>query len=128
MNTLSTVLMALMNSLWQSALLAALVWLALRFARRVSAATRFAIWWAALGVVAILPAAPRMIATAREWSEPATLRSTRPISLSRPQVRIMDAAPLITVEPRRMVTWPWWIATAWALAFLYRLAQVLRSP
>jgi uncharacterized protein (TIGR03435 family) len=127
MNTLSTVLVALMNSLWQSALLAALVWLALRFAPRMSAATRFAIWWAALGVVAILPAAPRMIAAAREWSEPATLRSTRPISLSRPQVRIMDAAPLITVEPRRMVTWPWWIAAAWALAFLYRLAQVLRS-
>ena len=51
MNTLSTVLMALMNSLWQSALLAALVWLALRFAPRVSAATRFAIWgqrWASL--------------------------------------------------------------------------------
>jgi uncharacterized protein (TIGR03435 family) len=127
MNTLSTLLMAMMNSLWQAALLAALVWLALRFAPRVSAATRFVIWWAALGVVAILPAAPRMIATAREWSEPATLRSTRPISLSRPQVRIMDAAPLITVEPRRIVTWPWWIAAAWALAFLYRLAQVLRS-
>ena len=41
-----------MNSLWEAALLAALVWLALRFAPRMNAATRFAIWWAALGVVA----------------------------------------------------------------------------
>jgi uncharacterized protein (TIGR03435 family) len=132
MNTLSTVLMTLMNSLWQAALLAALVWLALRFAPRMSAATRFAIWWAALGVVAFLPAAPRMITAAREWSEPATLRSTRPISLSRQQVRIVDAAPLIIVEPARRAStsehsWPGWIAAAWALAFLYRLGQVVRS-
>jgi hypothetical protein len=63
MITLSSVLVAILNSLWAAALLVALVWLALRFAPGVNAATRFAIWWVALGVVLILPAAPGMIAS-----------------------------------------------------------------
>ncbi len=128
MDTVAAVLIALMNSLWEAALLAALLWLALRFASRMNAATRFAIWWAALGIVVILPAAPRMIAKARQWSEPAILRSTRPSYASSPaQVPIMEIPPLITVEPRRRFPWPLWIAAAWGLTFLYRSAQLLRS-
>jgi uncharacterized protein (TIGR03435 family) len=128
MNTIVAVLIAVMNSLWEAALLAALVWLALRFVSRMNAATRFAIWWAALGIVLILPAAPRMIATARQWSEPATLRSTRPRYAPSPaQIPIMELAPLITVEPGRTVPWPLWIAAAWGLTLLYRSAQILRS-
>ena len=128
MNTVVAVLIAVINSLWAAALLAALVWLALRFASRMNAATRFAIWWAALSIVLILPAAPRMIATARQWSEPATLRSTRPRYAPSPaQVPIMELAPLITVERRRTIPWPLWIAAAWGLTFLYRFAQLLRS-
>lgn len=65
MNTLMAVLTAVLNSLWQAALLAALVRLGLRLAPRVNAATRFAIWWTVLGMVRILPAAPGMLASAR---------------------------------------------------------------
>jgi beta-lactamase regulating signal transducer with metallopeptidase domain len=135
MNTVAAVLIAVMNSLWEAALLVTLVWLALRFAPRFSpspsamnAATRFAIWWAALGIVLILPAAPRMIAMAAQWSEPATLRSTRPRYAPSPApVSIMERAPLITLEPSPTVRWPLWIAAVWGLAFLYRSAQLLRS-
>jgi uncharacterized protein (TIGR03435 family) len=128
MNAIMTVLIAVLNSLWEAALLAALVWVVLRFTPRMNAATRFGIWWAALGVVLILPAAPRVIAAAREWSQPATIQATRPRFAASPApVQVVEVAPLITVERRRTARWPLWLATAWGLIFLYRFAQLSRS-
>lgn len=51
------VLLAFLNTLWQSAAVAALAWLAMRFLPRVSAATRLVVWWVVLGCVVALPLA-----------------------------------------------------------------------
>ncbi len=63
MNILGTAFAALLNSLWQSALIALLAWAALRFLPRVNirinAATRCAVWWAVLAAVVVLPLAPQ---------------------------------------------------------------------
>src|SRR5690349_8984589 len=48
MNSVISLLAAILNSMWQAAIVAAAVWLALRAARRINAATRFAIWWAGM--------------------------------------------------------------------------------
>src|SRR5580765_7937523 len=61
-NILGTVFASLLNSLWQSAAIALLVWTALRFLPRIgvriNAATRCAAWWAVLAAILILPLAP----------------------------------------------------------------------
>jgi bla regulator protein blaR1 len=63
MSGLPRILVAVVNSLWQALLVAVLVWAALKLLARtkvaVNAATRYIIWWAALGVVLILPLAPQ---------------------------------------------------------------------
>src|SRR5689334_14371390 len=60
---LGTAVAALLNSLWQSAAMALLVWAALRFLPRlgfrINAATRCAVWWAVLAAVVLLPMAPQ---------------------------------------------------------------------
>jgi hypothetical protein len=47
---------ALFNACWQGLAIVAVTSVALRFFQRSSAATRYAVWFAALGVVAALPA------------------------------------------------------------------------
>src|SRR5436305_5040538 len=109
---------AFLNSLWQAMLLAALVWVVLRFSPRMNAATRFAIWWAALAVVVILPVAPRILAPALSTSN-----APRPVTK---QVRTSPPTPvqgsslpaIVIVEGRNATRWRWWIAAAWGLMFL----------
>ena len=50
-------LTAVLNTLWLALAVASVVWLALRWMPRVNAATRHAIWWAVLALVALLPLA-----------------------------------------------------------------------
>ena len=54
--TLSAVLWAFANSIWQSAVIAALAWAVLGAARRASAALRCIVWSGVLVAVALLPA------------------------------------------------------------------------
>ncbi|HEV2878819.1 MAG TPA: M56 family metallopeptidase [Candidatus Eremiobacteraceae bacterium] len=56
MSILHHLLWALVNSIWQSTTLAALVFIALRLVRRSTAAQRYAIWSAVLVACALLPA------------------------------------------------------------------------
>ena len=53
--TPETLVAAFLNSLWQTAAIAALVWTIFRFARTFNAATRHGVWWAVLAVVILLP-------------------------------------------------------------------------
>jgi beta-lactamase regulating signal transducer with metallopeptidase domain len=46
---------AVLNTFWQSVLLALLAWLAMRWSPRMNAATRCAIWWAVLAGIVLLP-------------------------------------------------------------------------
>jgi len=60
---MNAVLAAILNTLWQSAALAAAVWIALRFTRGANAATRHAIWWTVLAVAVLLPFIPTTTTT-----------------------------------------------------------------
>src|ERR1700733_9321308 len=56
LNALSAAgLMALLNTLWQSLAVAAVMWFILRLMPRVNAATRHAVWWAVLALVILMP-------------------------------------------------------------------------
>jgi uncharacterized protein (TIGR03435 family) len=119
---------AVLNSLWQAALLAAFVWLALRRISSLNAATRFAIWWATLGAVLFLPAAPGMIESARSALTP---RAARPLLQvhAAPPVPIQGTAlpPIVIVEGRKLAQWRLWVAALWALILVYRSVQLVGS-
>ena len=128
MNTVTSLVAAVLNSMWQAAIVAAAVWLALRTARRINAATRFAIWWAALAVVLVLPAAPWAVSSAREWLRPATIASARPRYAPPPgPVSAIELAPLLSVPETSARYWPAGVAALWALFLLRRSAGLLRS-
>ncbi len=128
MTIASELLLAVLNSLWQAAIVAGLVWLALRFLRGINAATRYAVWWAALAVVIALPLAPPVIAWSRARVRQAqvttrTPRATAPLT----QPLIEDAPAIVTLPEQRASRWPLWIAGLWTALCLYRLWQIGRS-
>src|SRR5947199_10066906 len=54
---MNEMLEAVLNSLWQAAAVTAAVWLLLRSMPHINAATRYAVWWAVLAVLVLLPIA-----------------------------------------------------------------------
>jgi uncharacterized protein (TIGR03435 family) len=125
MNAILVVLTAVVNSLWQALAVAILVWLALRFLPKINAATRYAIWWAALGVGLVLPVAPRLIQAMRPL--PRTIAAT---AVKTPQVvaQPVNAEPVIVpVAPGRTAMWPIAVFAVWSAILLWRLGQLGRS-
>jgi uncharacterized protein (TIGR03435 family) len=130
MNLVLPVLEALMNSLWQAAIVAGLVWLALRFLPRfridLNAATRYAIWWAALAVVLVLPVAPAVLRALRPRPQTTAQKTS-----ATPRLAPAPAPPvepfIITVTPERTARWPLAIVAVWAAILLFRLGQITRS-
>ncbi|MBV8845237.1 MAG: M56 family metallopeptidase, partial [Bryobacterales bacterium] len=125
MNTVLAILTALLNNLWQSTAAAVLVWIALRFIR-ANAATRYVIWWVALAVMLILPVAPRVSTLFR-----AATRVNSPLASSCapaafPAAQI-DFPAFVTFREERSAKWPFLIVGVWALASLWRFAQIVRS-
>lgn len=124
MNTILAILSAVVNSLWQALAVAVLVWLALKFAPRINAATRHAIWWATLGVVMVLPVAPRLIQAMRAHPQSAVVAAVAPKITATP----VTAEPfIVTVAPGRTARWPLAIFAVWAAILLWRMFQVGRS-
>jgi uncharacterized protein (TIGR03435 family) len=120
--------LAVANSVWQAALVAALVWAALKFAKRINAATRYAIWWAVLGVVLALPAAPRVMAWWGSWdrtSKAVVVNRTAPARVTVPLIE--DQPAMVTLNTERSARWPLWIGGLWAALCAYRLWQIGRS-
>jgi uncharacterized protein (TIGR03435 family) len=119
---------AVLNTLWQAALLAALVWMALRLAPRINAATRYAIWWAALGVVLILPAAPASIGSVQAAFRSGPVLPLKHVHVGPPSpVQGTVLPPVVIVEGRNQPPWRLWIANVWGLILLCRLIQIARS-
>jgi len=56
---MNAILEAVLNSLWQAAGVALAAWLVLRLMPRINAATRYAVWWAVLALVVVLPVVKR---------------------------------------------------------------------
>lgn len=118
---------AILNGMWQAAVLAAAVWLALRYARRVGAATRYAIWWMTLAAVVALPflalkphTHPAPVAPVQ-----ATPTLERFHHLNSPTIAAPEA--IVTLEESRTAQWPVWLFAIWAGVFLFRLAQIARG-
>jgi beta-lactamase regulating signal transducer with metallopeptidase domain len=122
-------LLAILNTLWQAAAIAAAVWLTLRLAHGTNAATRHALWWAVLTVAVLLPAIPSRRQAPAPSAAPISLAAldTRPV---RPFV-----GPRQPIEPppaRRGIQlpagdWPAMVASAWALVCLLQLARIAWS-
>ena len=136
MSFLGTIFAALLNSLWQSAAIALLVWAALRFLPRlnvqINAATRCAVWWAVLAAVVLLPIAPQRtkvfdspLPSSASGSLPVTIApmpvTATPIEIAPPPSR--SGGPLqITAGAGLLV-----IFAIWSALSLFRIAQIIRS-
>jgi uncharacterized protein (TIGR03435 family) len=133
MRLVSDVLAAVLNSLWQAALVAGLVWVALRLLKpgslhKINAATRYAIWWGVLAVTLMLPAAPAAIRWWHARAQPApaaTAKAADPRTIVAPVVEELPA--MVTLQEQRTARWPAWILAVWAALCLYRLFQIARS-
>lgn len=128
---------ALLNSLWQGAAIALLVWAALRFLPRlnlpINAATRCAVWWVVLAAVVILPVIPQpgtqIPAPApvlyQEQPVPAPAAPVTAVSVpfeSRPAPSHAMGPLQITAGAGLLV-----ILAIWASFSLLRIAQIVRS-
>jgi bla regulator protein BlaR1 len=126
MNAMIAILIAVLDTLWLAVAVAAAVWLTLRWANKINAATRFVIWWVTLGVVLILPAASQFAASARGWLKPAIIASARPLYAPPPgPVTVIELTPLVSVRQTRSGNWIAAAAVFWAMVFLYRMRRLL---
>jgi beta-lactamase regulating signal transducer with metallopeptidase domain len=137
MNILGTAFAALLNSLWQGALIALLVWAALRLLPRVNirinAATRCAVWWAVLAAVVILPLAPHRINARVEAPPQAYESASNPVQAATVPV----AAPVETPSPASSrIAGPLMITAGagliaifaiWSALSIFRMVQIIRS-
>ncbi len=139
MNILGTTFAALLNSLWQSAAIALLVWALLRFLPRlkvkINAATRCAVWWAVLAAVVLLPIAPqpgtRFVAPPPATSLPKFEAVPIPVSavpVTLPEIET-PAKPSRVAEPLRITAGAGLLAifAIWSALSLFRITQIIRS-
>ena len=137
-NILGTVFASLLNSLWQSAAIALLVWTALRFMPRmgvrINAATRCAAWWAVLAAILILPLTPQRGKVFSSPPPPVT-QDVLVLPTAEPQPVAPPMETTASPEPSRIagplqITGGAGLLTAlaiWVAFSLLRLAQIVRS-
>jgi beta-lactamase regulating signal transducer with metallopeptidase domain len=137
MNILGTAFAALLNSLWQSALIALLVWAALRFLPRVNirinAATRCAVWWAVLASVVVLPLAPQHTNVRSQAPLPSYESKSSPVQaapvpvamapVETPLASSRTAGPLTITAGAGLIV----IFAIWSALSLFRIVQIVRS-
>src|SRR5262245_18695017 len=87
---------ALLNTLWQGMLIAALVWLLLRFIKRVSATTRHAVWLVTLLTIGALP----LVGAVANRNVPAHSPAP-PIKHEPLRPAVQTASPVATPEANR---------------------------
>jgi len=129
MNTITLIAAAVLNSLWQVAILTFLVWLALKLlAGRVNAATRHVIWWIALAALLIVPWVHRTAppTPAVQTARPQTTARALPIPVAPPLAAAREPVP-VTVTKTRTAVWPWMILAVWAAVFASRSTAMVRS-
>jgi len=92
-----------LNGLWQSLLLVAVIWLVLRYARRISAATRHTIWAATLAAAVAIPFLSGMLASPVVQIEPSvSIESSVAIEPSMPiesPVPVESSVPIESPVP-----------------------------
>ncbi|HEY6445325.1 MAG TPA: M56 family metallopeptidase [Acidobacteriaceae bacterium] len=101
-------LTAILNTLWLAIAVAALIWFALRLMPRVNAATRYAVWWAVLALVVLVPFAallPRPAEPVASPLQPEEQTLALPSSHARP-LPVSSAetpAPSLASAPSRAI-------------------------
>ena len=140
-NILGMGIVALLNSFWQSALIALLAWTALQFLPRlgvrINAATRCAVWWTVLAAVVLLPFVPN---TGMRTSSPAPATAAAVILETRATAAVPAAAtlampietapvPAHAAGPLEMSAGAALIAILgiWLALSVFRVAQIVRS-
>jgi uncharacterized protein (TIGR03435 family) len=129
MNAITLIAAAVLNSLWQAAVLAFLVWLAVELARPgVNAATRHIVWWIALAAVVVLPCVPQSAPSARivPPPEPPVAATTLPVRVSAPLAPPLAPSP-VTVTEKRAAVWPFLVLAVWAAVFARGTIRIVRS-
>src|SRR6185312_4287699 len=98
-----------LNSLWQGAIIVAIAALASRFAARGSASTRYALWFAALSALAIIPIAS----------------STDLLAFFSPIPDATVSAPIHAVSAATAHAANWtWLMLAWAAGAAFFVARL----
>jgi beta-lactamase regulating signal transducer with metallopeptidase domain len=95
-------LTAVLNTLWLAFAVAVVIWLALRLMPRINAATRHAVWWSVLALIALMPLATPLLRTARPEPSPAQTEKqmpTRAPSSSAMNSRLVTAAEAPSLTP-----------------------------
>jgi uncharacterized protein (TIGR03435 family) len=117
---------AVLNTFWQTVILAFLIWLSLKLLQpRLNAATRHIVWWITLAAVVALPCLPRRSPRIAEQQPSARTVAALPARVSAP-LAPQVLAP-VTVTERRSANWPPWVLAIWAAVFAYQTIQILRS-
>ncbi|HET9341878.1 MAG TPA: M56 family metallopeptidase [Candidatus Eremiobacteraceae bacterium] len=124
MITLPHAAWAIVNSIWQGAVIAAIAWTALRLARRASAAVRYYVWAAVLVAALVLPiinlfAPERIITIAPEVAKQAQDVPTQPSAV--------HASVSVAPAPRQTVTHAD-LATTNAIAVHPKPSYVIAHP
>ncbi len=150
----TTILGAVLNSVAPTLAAALILWLALRFMPRVNAATRHAVWWAALATVVIMPfmLLPRSahdslpaVAAQRQVPARADAAATPPSDARPSSASEVAASRFVTTDsPRtpssyqrlasafhpielRAGRWPGWFFALWFAACLFLFGRLIHS-
>src|SRR5262245_24977686 len=129
MNIVTSVVDSVLNTLWQSAIVAGAVWIGLRFSQmRLNAATRYVIWWMTLAVVLALPWIRRAGPTPERPQPPAApaLQHALPAQVATPFALPAQAA-LVTVTNQPTTRWPLWVFAAWSFVFVWHVFRMMCS-
>jgi beta-lactamase regulating signal transducer with metallopeptidase domain len=120
-------LTAILNSFWQAAALAGLVWLALKWTS-VNAATRHVIWWVALAVIVLLPVTPQIAIQRSRQAASTSLHGNNSVpDLQLLPAKVDEAPAILTLPEQPSEKWPLAIVALWAVVLLYRLARMLQG-
>jgi uncharacterized protein (TIGR03435 family) len=114
-----------LNSLWQAAAIAAVMWVALRSMPRANAATRYTIWWAVLLLVLLLPFASLIIP--RHNTVPGIPIATGSGVAVNPLLPEPAVTALVTLRPEPSSRWPLLFLVIWIAVFLYSLTRTAYS-
>ena len=134
-----SVFVAVLNSLWPAAGVTVASWLPLKFTPRISAATRFVVWWAVLAAVLLLPLMQEFGAE-RQKTPDTPIASSLPMESPNPAVaaprEILSGAaavpapasrgPALPVQ-LRAAAWPLWIIAVWFVLFVFHLLRIACS-
>src|SRR5436189_3509141 len=125
---MNTVLLAILNTLWQSVAIAAAVWLLLKLARGTNAATRHAVWWVTLAMVVMLPflperaPAPAAVSHAAESFPQSGTPREAPVEISAPATAARTSGIELPAG-----SWTLAVFGIWALACLLQLGRTAWS-